>query len=588
MKNILFWLVALLLIACNKDDKMTPDTQSKTLLKLVFYDEFASSLLDSVHFSLVNENKTYILTKSNPTIHDLPKGVIEARISKKGFITQDYKVDFSKRDTIKDNIVLSYDDFILDVPQDSLFATNNRKTYSFQVRRNAGFTIDKPEWVRVDTTNISKFSIKIDITILKNVDQMTRKGEIVLSHKKSRRILPVLQYRKNKIVSAYATIAENVSFEMEVADEFEGFPSIYKEGNLCLSEIKYQNVEGKQISFSSGCVTLLRPIDYRIMLKNKGGVDTIHFQLKLYDKKIDLNIYNEQMNTRTIEGSSTHLYYTDSERKTIGIVNISDFTVEKRIKTPVNPKSIVYNPFNKSYYIMSSDDKIRILNMQSNEITGTIIIPKDLVNDHPEAPYVIPSSLQFNQDGLGFLVTIANNHSGNGFRTIETNQNNKVTVVTDLLHKHVHSTGVHPNNKDFYFNDAYSNMHYVWSPSFGKSAELIGRYHVLHHKNWAIDNNNYKLVDYPSKRDLGISIPLYGVALDKEKELFYGWSSYYSQNFLTKLDAKGNQLGRIPAYECEVTLSADGKYLFIYEAGNADLYRVNTDVFTARKKLIID
>ncbi|NQD70543.1 hypothetical protein HP439_07410 [Sphingobacterium shayense] len=49
--------------------------------------------------------------------------------SKKGFITIDYKADFGKGDTVNDTTEIAYDDFILDVPQDSLFATKGSKRY---------------------------------------------------------------------------------------------------------------------------------------------------------------------------------------------------------------------------------------------------------------------------------------------------------------------------------------------------------------------------------------------------------------------------------------------------------------------------
>ncbi|WPL47082.1 BACON domain-containing protein [Sphingobacterium bambusae] len=586
MRNVLFAVLAVLLFSCDKDTDVAPNSMPKTLLKLAFFDEFATMPLDSVTFSVPKENKTYTLTQGKSFIEDLPKGIVEARISKKGFVTQDYKVDFSKRDTINDNIVMQYDDFILDVPQDSLFATKNRKSFSFQVRRNAGFKIDRPDWVRVDTSGSSKFSIKIVVTILPNNTQETRQGEIVFTKGGSRRIIPVTQFRKNSVQTAYAKVNDVVSVELEMADEFIGFPRVERLDEYCLAQVTYQNVEGKQIDFSNGCVSTLRPNLYKIYLNNKGGVDTVDFQVTLYDKKIDLNVYREQMSDISALGSSTHLYYLDKERKNLGVIDRETFTIVKRINLPVTPKKMVYNAFNKSYYVLSNDEYLRVLDMQRNEIVETILIPTDPVNDHPQSPYNIPDRLHFNQDGLGFMVTVGDNISGNGYRVVKSQENNKMEVLVEFPFSNTWDSGVLPNKKDFYFNDAYENAHYTWSASTGKSTKEFGRYRILNYKNWAINDDN-RLIDYYTKADLGARLSVYPIFLDKNTERFYGWSSSNQQYFLTQLDAKGNVIARIPGYQNDMLLSDDGKYIYIYDAGNADLYQMSTEVFNGRRKIAV-
>lgn len=586
MKKYLIVVCALLLIACSKETEIMPQQAPKTSLRLTFYDEFAGEQLDSVTFSIVNGNKSYVLTRNNSIINDLPKGIVKARLSKKGFITQDYEVDFSKRDTINDNIVMVYDDFILDVPQDSLFATKSRKTFSFEVRRNAGFTIDKPDWIRVDTTNISKLAIKINVTVLDNSTTEIRQGETIFTNGESRRIIPVTQYRKASINEAYYTVNEVIALDLKMTDEFIGFPTVERIGGLCYSEIKYQNVEGKQIAFTNACVSLLAPMDYKIHVRNKGGLDTVDFQVKLYDKKIDLNEYREQMSNITTLGSSTHLYYLDKERKNLGIINAESFAIEKRINLPVTPKGIVYNPYNKSNYVLSTDEYLRILNLQTNEITDKILIPTDPVNDHPQSPYNIPELLTFNEDGMGFMVTVGDNISGNGFRSVNSRNNNVIEVLPQFQFKAARNSGVLPNKKDFYFNEANSNLHFTWSASTGKSTEEFGSYDIFHYKNWAVSEN--RLVDYESKSDLGVELSIYPAVLDTHKLRFYGWSSYYQQYYFTQLDAQGNTLARIPAYQVDFLLSPDGQFLYLYDASNADLYKISTDVFNVRRQLAVN
>ena len=372
-----------------------------------------------------------------------------------------------------------------------------------------------------------------------------------------------------------------------MADEFIGFPRVERPDNYCIADIKYQNVEGKQIAFTNACVSLLRPMDYKIHVRNKGGLDTVNFQVKLYDKKIDLNEYREQMSNITSLGSSTHLYYLDKERKNIGIINTSTFMIEKRINLPETPKDIVYNPHNKAHYILSNDEYLRVLNMQTNEITAKILIPTDPVNDHPQSPYNIPELLHFNEDGVGFMITVGNNISGNGFRSISSKNNNEIEVLRQFPFNHVRNSGVLPNKKDFYFNDAFESKHYTWSASTGKSTEEVGRYHILNYKNWAV-SDEHTLIDYQTKKDLGVRFEITSVLLDKHTERFYGWSYRNHQDFLSQLDIKGNVLASIPAYPVDLLLSDDGKFLYLYEASNADLYRISIDVFNVRRKVSVN
>ncbi|TCR08622.1 hypothetical protein EDF66_103169 [Sphingobacterium sp. JUb20] len=583
MKRIILLIAVALFFSCKKESVTEPEHHAKTLLKLSFYDEFTTNILDSVTFSVTDGNKTYTLTRDNPYVKGLPKGPVQARISKKGFITQDYKIDFTKRDTINDNIILKYDRFILDVPQDSLFASKNRKKFAFEVRRNSGFVIEKPEWVKVDTTAISKFMVKIDVTVLQHDGIQNRNGEIVFKHGESRRIIPVLQYRKNQIVTAYANVNERLSIELDMIDQFEGFPSISKLGDRCLSEIRYELVEGKKINFSTGCVNLLVPMAFKIMVKNKGGLDTLDFNVKFYDKKIDFNENRENYKylTQTEPGK---LYFSDDKQKKIGIIDIEDFLVEKKLNVAAVANQIVFNGYNKSYYLLSDDDKLRKINMQTGALSDAVTIPVDPINDHPQLPYTIPTSLVFNKNGLGFMVTLGNGISGNGYRTIDTKNNNKIGIPTELHQYDTQSADLLPNGVDFFFNTSYNSEYVEWNASSKKVSNFPGRLTVLHYKNWVFDDNN-NLIDYNTKQTIASSLPFTSSIIDKSKELLYGWSYKDSQMFISQMDAKGNLIGRIPSYYYEFRLSLDGKYLIVNDEGRGDLYRVNTAVFKGKYKV---
>lgn len=101
-------------------------------------------------------------------------------------------------------------------------------------------------------------------------------------------------------------------------------------------------------------------------------------------------------------------------------------------------------------------------------------------------------------------------------------------------------------------------------------------------------DDEYRLVDYLTKDPLASNLALYPIFFDSNKELFYGWSSYWSQTYLTQMDAKGNITGRIPSYESEITLSQDGKYIFLYDKASVDLFRINTAIFNSKIQLTVD
>src|SRR5690606_15202885 len=96
-----------------------PDTG---VLSFMIWEEFKTKQLDSVHVVISTLSKNYFVTKKDPIIRDLPKGNFDLRIYKEGFVDVKKSYDMSGGDTIRDNIIMRYDELILSVPTDTLFA----------------------------------------------------------------------------------------------------------------------------------------------------------------------------------------------------------------------------------------------------------------------------------------------------------------------------------------------------------------------------------------------------------------------------------------------------------------------------------
>ncbi|MBD1429819.1 BACON domain-containing protein [Sphingobacterium litopenaei] len=576
MKYIyIIFLIAGIISGCVKDN---PEKQNKTLLKLTFWDEFLSRKVDSVKLEIINPNTVHLLTLGNSQVGDLSKNLLKARISKPGFVTQDYTIDFTNRDTLNDNIVLKYDQFILEVPQDSLFASASIKKFNFNVKRNANFNIQKPNWIRVDTTNISKHAINISITATQNHSSENREGEVVFSNNGSRRIIPILQYRKNKITTAYATIGEKLNVQLDLMDAITSSPQISKLGDLCLTEIKINNVKDKSIDFTSGCVVLTNPLDFKIYINNKGGQDTLDLNVKFFDKLITMNPYEEQVSRFYTNTGLSNIFYGYAENNHIGEIDINEFVIKRRFKVPTIPTNIVYNSFNKSNYAYGSDNKIRIIDLNSGTILQTIEVPIDPATDHPENPYNYPASLAFNKNGYGIMVTEAKGMSGNGVKSIDSKNGHKIEVLNEL--GHTESVQLLPNQIDFLINQAHSNEHSIWHESSKKFTTALNRYYFLGHKSWAVNQNN-DLLDFQTKNIITSAFPFRPRVIDREREVFYDWTGYYSFNELAIINSLGKVINKIPGYQSNHFLSKDSKYLIIH-ASNGNLYRFPTEIFYQR------
>jgi hypothetical protein len=573
-------LFAALIVSCKKGGEV--EEPKSTYVKLTFWDMFINAKIDSVNLEILNLDKVHLITHANPIVKDLPRTLIKARISKKGYVTKDYTLDFSSRDTLIDNVVLSYDKFILDVPQETLYANSSIKRFSFKVKRNSGFNIQAPSWVKVDTSRISPYEIGITINTTENTGAAHREGEIVFSKGESRRIIPITQYRKNKLHSASAKVGETLSVHLELMDDIVDAPNILKLGYHCLTDIKYEKVDGKNIHFTSSCVNLTTPLEFKIYVKNNGGLDTLDLTVKFYDKVIALNPYEEQMSVFYNKIESPNLFYGAVEAGHIGEIDINEFVIKRRFKLPEIPTDIVYNAYNKSYYALGRDNKIRIIDVPNGVVLQTIEIPVDLKTDHPQYPYIYPGSLVFNKNGYGLMVTGAKGASGNGVRSIDSKNGHKMVVLDDL--GHLEDVQQLPNQIDFLINEAHSNYHFIFDVNTKKFTHSLHRFYFLQHKSLAINQHN-DLVNYDTNQKISYGLSFRSSVLDKERELWYGWTGYYSSNYLGIMDFQGKILNKIPAYQSNFFLTKDAKYL-IFASSNGDLFRIPSKIFHERFSIL--
>lgn len=576
---ILLFFITAITSSCKKENL---EKSNITLLKLTFWDEFLSKKVDSVKLEVLNSNEVHVLTVTNPQINNLPKNIIKARISKPGFVTQDYTIDFTNRDTLNDNIILKYDKFILDIPQDTLFASASSKKYNFTVKRNTSFSIQKPNWIKIDTTSTSKHAINISISLDQNKGSEHREGEIVFNHNGSRRIVPVFQYRKNKILKAYATVGEELKIQLELADIITQSPQIRKLGDLCLTEIKINKITDKNIDFTSKCVVLTSPLDFKIIINNKSGQDTLDLNVKFYDKVITLNPYVEQINKLYANTDLSNIFYGSDKNNHIGEIDINEFVIKRRIKVPITPNNIVYNAFNKLHYAYGRDNKIRIIDLNSGTILQTFEILADPSSDHPEAPYIYPESLVFNKNGLGLIVTSGIGISGNGLRSIDSKNGHKIQALDNL--GHTEGAQLLPNQIDFIINEAHSNEHTIWQVDNNKFTKDLNKYYFLNHKSWVVNQNN-DILDFQTKKIITQELPFRALVIDREREVFYGWTGQYSFGKLEIINAQGKIINKINGYLNNHFLTKDYKYL-IMESTNGNLYRFPTEIFYQRFSIL--
>jgi hypothetical protein len=326
-------------------------------------------------------------------------------------------------------------------------------------------------------------------------------------------------------------------------------------------------------------------MDFKIFLKNKGGTDTIDLSVKFYDKKIELNPYEEQMNTFFPQIVSSDMYYVDNERKRIGVIDVADFAIKNRFTLPVLPRNIVYNSYNMSYYLLSDDDKIRKIDIQNGAILETVTMPIDPIKDHPQYPNIIPKSLVFNKDGFGLVTTGSIGSSGNAFRSFDTKNNNQVDFIfQDMGLTNTEVVSLMPNKVDFLINMAYSNQHMIWNTQQMVLEENLGKFYLLQYKDWAVNQEN-DLFDFVTKEKIASALPFRPRLIDKTRDLFYGITYSNGRTYVTQTNMKGEIINRIPSYEYGIQLSADGKHLLIYDSNRATLYRVNTAILGEKFKV---
>lgn len=586
MKKSIYFLTLLLLFgACKKEDLVDKEPETG-VLNFMFWDEFKTKQLDSVRVVISALSKDYLVTRKNPIIRDLPKDKFDLRISKEGFLDVEKSYDMNGRDTIRDNIIMQYDELILTVPTDTLFAGHHKKTFPLVAKRNKGFTIESPEWVMVDTISERPFEISINIRFLANSDDEDRKGELVLKNGGSKRVIPLYQYRRNRIESIFATVANQSTYEVNFRDPLNEVSYITTSGSLCYPTIQSRNLKGRQLTFSAGCAGLHRGIAFHIHTKNRGDMDTLQFRFQGYDAMIDLDEYKQRLwNYKTL-GSDKYLYFTDNENKRIGTIDLDKFEIVRSKTYNFVTRFLAFNPHNQSIYVTSTDNKIRRIDSQNGQVLEDIAIPI-LSDDHPSYPRNIPEEIQFNKNGFGLFTAIGNNNSGSNLYYLDTKKNNEIRQVDGYTSAYYYSKLTLMHNEVDFGMDQNQGSFYSWSPGSGQF-KYYGMYmSIFPYGNLALRYT--KLANIATDEDIG-DLHSHVVQFDRKNKVIYAMvQDLQRSTWIAQYDLNARELYRIPMpypdYSGGWLVSGDGRYIIYYDYYNNRLLRFSTDYFKGKVKL---
>lgn len=588
MKKIFALLLVLtLIVSCNKKDSVEP-ANKYAVLKLQIWDEFSTTALDSVKVVFPELKKSYTVTKNKPYISDLPKQNLTVEIRKTGYIDVNKQFDLSRRDTINDHIIMPYDDMVLTVPTDSLYASYQSKLFSFTALRNKGFNIIAPDWIRVDTATEKTFEIKINIRFLANKSNEHRHANIILTNGESKRVIPVFQYRKNDIESVFVELGDISKWEVNMIDPIQNIRSIQSKNQICLSEITENSFKNKTVSFSTGCARIGMAMTAEIVIQNKGGLDTARFKFNGYDKKIDLYKYHNNLwNLYTLDGND-NIYFTINEGKRIGTIDLDKFEIISDPKVNFNTRNLVYNKYNNGIYITSTDDKLRRIDVRSGEVLEEIqFYPQP--DDHPQSPRLTPSEVVFNKNGLALVTLIGQSISGMHIATVDVANKNKFESITGYLSAYSYqSLTVMPNGIDFGMKQNYHGL-FTWDPIKKESNFDNSEISILPFKELAL--LEHQLINYRTKARIGQPIPGYSRMYDTKNNFIYSLTSDQQQNtYIVCHDHNANELFRKPIFENSsgssyLTLAGNGKYLVYYNGYSEELFRFSIDFFKGKTKL---
>lgn len=588
MQKLYFlFLVLAMFMSCKKEEVVQTNDKYATL-KLQVWDEFKTNALDSVKVVFPELNKSYTLKKGKPYISDLPKQDLKAEISKSGYIDVSKRFDFSKRDTINDNIIMPYDDMILTVPTDSLYASHQSKSFSFTARRNKGFNIIAPDWIRVDTLSEKAFEIKINIRFLQNKTNENRTANIILKNGESKRTIPLFQFRKNRIESVYVELGDISKWEANMIDPLDNIGYIRSTSDYCLSEITGKSLKNKTVSFASGCARIGLGMTYEFVTQNRGGLDTVRFKFNGYDKKIDMHKYHSGIWNLYPLGSNDYIFFTNDAGKRIGTIDLERFEIINDPKVSFDTRNLLFNNYNGSFYLTSTDDKLRRIDVRNGQVLEEIqFTPQP--NDHPQSPYVIPEEVVFNKNGMAFLTLLGNNITGRNVATLDIANKNKFELITGYLYAYYYSgLTVMPNGVDFGMKENYRGL-FTWDPIKKVSEFVYDEITILPFQDLAFHEK--QLINYKTKAAIGQPIQGNYWQSDTKNKLIYAfiWDQQYT-TWIVCYDLNAKELYRRPFFydtggSSYVKLAGNGKYIVYYNGYSEELFRFSIDFFKGKTKL---
>lgn len=588
MQKLYFlFLVLAMFMSCKKEEVVQTNDKYATL-KLQVWDEFKTNALDSVKVVFPELNKSYTLTKGKPYISDLPKQDLKAEISKSGYIDVSKRFDFSKRDTINDNIIMPYDDMILTVPTDSLYASHQSKSFSFTARRNKGFNIIAPDWIQVDTLSERAFEIKINIRFLQNKTNENRTANIILKNGESKRTIPLFQFRKNRIESVYVELGDISKWEANMIDPLDNIGYIRSTSDYCLSEITGKSLKNKTVSFASGCARIGLGMTYEFVTQNRGGLDTVRFKFNGYDKKIDMHKYHSGIWNLYPLGSKDYIFFTNDAGKRIGTIDLERFEIINDPRVSFDTRNLLFNNYNGSFYLTSTDDKLRRIDVRNGQVLEEIqFTPQP--NDHPQSPYVIPEEVVFNKNGMAFLTLLGNNITGRNVATLDVANKNKFELISGYNSVFYYSgLTVMPNGIDFGMKENYQGL-FTWDPIKKVSNFVYDEISILPFQDLAFLGN--QLINYKTKTPIGQPIQGNYWQSDTKNKLIYAitWDQQYT-TWIVCYDLNAKELYRRPFFydtggSSYVKLAGNGKYIVYYNGYSEELFRFSIDFFKGKTKL---
>ena len=161
---------------------------------------------------------------------------------------------------------------------------------------------------------------------------------------------------------------------------------------------------GTQVRFNYPCSRLGGKYKFTINVK-----DDLNQQ---YSSDFEVKFYTTILEAPANESRPAPEYFISSDNKflwflgfdhyTLFKIALDDFKIVEAIKMDFMLRHMTFNSFNKMIYLLSTDNKIRVFDPETNKIRKTIEVKSDPV-DEERLAINLPYALSFSSSGLGIL-----------------------------------------------------------------------------------------------------------------------------------------------------------------------------------------